>query len=164
MQSPVAFLVIAAALAATPAAAQETPNAAMASLLQALRLPRATQEARSFGVPEQDLRAIFDRAHALRLPAGVLTEVIEVENTSIREHGPVDNFGSFVQARLDQGLRGNDLAAAIRAEHASHGKGKGHLHGQSGHAGEHGDLHGSPKKSDRSKKGESAKGKKGDSH
>jgi hypothetical protein len=48
--------------------------------------------------------------------------LFETENKAIREHGPVDNFGAFVQRRLDEGLRGRDLADAIRAEHAAHGR------------------------------------------
>jgi hypothetical protein len=126
MKTPIGILVLATALAAAPTAAQEAGTTAMESLLQAIRLPRAAQQARILGVPEQDLRVVFDTAREKRLPAGILTEVIEEENNSIREHGPVDNFGAFVQARLGEGLRGRELAAAIRAEHAARGKGKGH--------------------------------------
>lgn len=133
MHSRIGLLVLATALAAAPAAAQDLHTMAMESLLQSLRLPKAAQEARTLGVPEQDLRGIFDMARAKQLPAGSITEVIEVGNTSIREHGPVDNFGAFVQARLDEGLRGRELAAAIRAEHAAHGKGKGYVRGKDGH-------------------------------
>jgi hypothetical protein len=132
MQSRIGILVLATALAAAPATAQETRTSATETLLWALRLPQATQQARLLGVPERDLRSIFDTAREMRLPAGALTEVFDEENKSIREHGPVDNFGAFVQARLGEGLRGRELAAAIRAEHAARGKGKGYVKGQDG--------------------------------
>lgn len=110
---------------AAPALAQESAVSLRDRILQAARLPEATQEARVLGVPERDLRTIFGTAREQRLPAGVLTEVIVTQNEAVREHGPVENFGAFVQSRLAQGLRGRELAAAIRAEHASRGIGKG---------------------------------------
>lgn len=126
MKTCIGILVLATALTAAPGAAQESSGGALASVLQALLLPRTTQEARTLGVPESDIRAILDRARERRLRAADVTELFEHENRAIREHGPVDNFGAFVQRRLDEGLRGRDLAEAIRAEHAAHGKGKGH--------------------------------------
>jgi hypothetical protein len=126
MKTCIWILVLATAWTAAPATAQESSGGALASVLQALLLPRTTQEARTLGVPESDIRAILDRARERRVPAADVTELFEHENRAIREHGPVDNFGAFVQRRLDEGLRGRDLAEAIRAEHAAHGKGKGH--------------------------------------
>jgi hypothetical protein len=128
MKTCIWILVLAIALTAAPATAtaQESSGGTLASVLQALRLPRMTQEARTLGVPESDIRAILVRARERRVGAAEVTELFEHENRAIREHGPVDNFGAFVQRRLDEGLRGRDLAEAIRAEHAAHGKGKGH--------------------------------------
>jgi len=117
--------ILATALVAAPSAAQES-SGILASVLQALLVPRITQEARTLGVPESDIRAILDRARERRVPAAAVTELFESENKAIREHGPIDNFGAFVQRRLDEGLRGRDLAEAIRAERAAHGKDKGH--------------------------------------
>lgn len=131
------MLALATAVAVAPAAAQESKTGLADALMTVFRLPKATQEARVLGVPESDIRAIFDGGREQGLPVGVLTEVIEESNTAVREHGPVDNFGAFVQSRLREGLRGRDLAAAIRAEHAAHGKGKGH-----GKAAEHGFMRG----------------------
>jgi len=124
MKTRIWTLVLMTALVAAPSAAQES-SSMLASVLQALRLPRTTQEARTLGVPESDIRAILDRAREKRVSAAAVNELFETENKAIREHGPVDNFGAFVQRRLDEGLRGRDLADAIRAEHAAHGKGKG---------------------------------------
>ena len=127
MKTRIWLLVLATVLAVAPAAAQV--DQAVESVLQALRLPRATQEARVLGVPESDIRGVLDTAREKRVPAGVLSELFEGENEAIRQHGPIDNFGAFVQARLQDGLRGRELAAAIRAEHAARGKGKGHVKG-----------------------------------
>jgi hypothetical protein len=126
MKTCIWILILATAWPAAPVTAQESSGEAVASVLQALLLPRTTQEARTLGVPESDIRAILVRARERRVPAADVTELFEHENRAIREHGPVDNFGAFVQRRLDEGLRGRDLAEAIRAEHAEHGKGKGH--------------------------------------
>jgi len=130
MSSRIAVLVLATALAAVPVAAQDSPS--ILSLMQSLKMPRAAQEARVLGVPERDIRGMFDLARDRRLSTGDLVGVFEAQNASIREHGPVDNFGAFVQARLGEGLRGRELAAAIRAEHAAHGKGKGYGMAKSG--------------------------------
>ena len=133
MQSRIGILVLATALAVSPAAAQNSQTLAKASILQSLRLPGATQEARDLGVGDQDIREMLDLARDDRFTIGDLTQVIEARNESIREYGPVDNFGAFVQARHREGLRGRDLAAAIRAEHAAHGKGKGYVKGNAGY-------------------------------
>jgi hypothetical protein len=112
-------------LAAAPVAAQESGNSVVQAILQAARLPTVTQEARSLGVPERDLQAIFATSRQHRVPAGNLAELLAVENDAVRQHGPIDNFGAFVQEKLDAGLRGQELAAAIRSEHAARGIGKG---------------------------------------
>ena len=155
-------------LSAGNAPAQTGDPDRLRSILTLTRLPRATQEARSLGVPDTELRSIFDRIRDRTVPAVVVTEVIESGNESMREHGPIDNFGAFVQSKLDQGLRGRELAAAIRAEHAARGKGRGHLkdggqdHGSGapGHSasapGERGKPAGTP--ADRGKSGEKGKG------
>lgn len=62
---------------------------------------------------------------AKKVPAHEARQVIDEERVARRDHRPVDNFGAFVQSRLQAGLRGQELAAAIRAEHAARGKGKG---------------------------------------
>lgn len=185
MKARIGILVLATALAAAPVAAEDSPS--IVSLMQSLRLPRATQEARLLGVHDRDIRDMFGIARENHFTAGDLTDVFEARNASIREHGPVDNFGAFVQAKHREGLRGRDLAAAIRAEHAAHGKGKGYVEGHAGHsegkgepgvrgnegrkpgnadklgpkgAGKAGERGGKP---DASKKGDEAKGKKGGS-
>jgi hypothetical protein len=95
-------------------------------LLRAIRLPEAAEEARQEGVPAEDVKKVLEAARSLDLPAGE-TETIMVEETkAVKEKGQIDNFGSFVESKLDEGLRGRELSEAIRTEHAARGKGKGH--------------------------------------
>ena len=125
MKKSLRMTVLVALLAAVPVAAQESSSGFLQELLQAARLPTVTREARVLGVPERDLQTIFAAAREHRIPAGNLAELLSEENKAIRQHGPVDNFGAFVQEKLDAGLRGRELAAAIHAEHAARGIGKG---------------------------------------
>ena len=94
-------------------------------LLTAARLPVATAEARRDGVASTDIRSVLDAMIRSKVPASEATAVIDTARVLQREHGPVDNFGAFVQSQLAAGKRGPALAAAIRAEHARQGKGKG---------------------------------------
>jgi hypothetical protein len=66
MRTRIWILVLATAVAAAPSAAQES-SGMLASVLQALLLPRTTQEARALGVPASDIRAILDRARERRV-------------------------------------------------------------------------------------------------
>ena len=94
-------------------------------LLTAARLPVATAEARRDGVASTDIRAVLDAMIRSKVPAYEATAVIDTARVVHHEQGPVDNFGAFVQSQLAAGKRGPALAAAIRAEHARQGKGKG---------------------------------------
>lgn len=120
MNRRTAWILATALLAAAPAGAQE----ARTSILQAIRLPTATREARELGVPETEIRSVFDLARERKVSPGSLAELFTAENEAIRQNGRIDNFGGFVQRQLDAGLRGRDLAAAIHAEHARRGMGK----------------------------------------
>ena len=119
------MLALMALLVAVPAVAQESGNSLLETILKAVRLPTVTQEARVLGVPERDLRGIFTTARERGISASSLADVLSAENEAIRKNGPIDNFGAFVQEQLDAGLRGRELAAAIHAEHAARGIGKG---------------------------------------
>lgn len=146
MTHPMCGAALALLLVAVPAHAQDSGELSVAELIQAFRLPAATREARQLGVPERDLLDIFRTARERRVSAGSLADLFFEENDAVRKHGPIDNFGAFVQDKLRQGLRGRELAAAIHAEHARRGMGKGTKHagdgpgnsdraGKPGHAG-----------------------------
>lgn len=125
MTNPIRGAALALMLVAVPAFAQESGDMSVAQLIQAFRLPAATREARQLGVPERDLIDIFRTARERQVSAGSLADLLFEENDAVRKHGPIDNFGAFVQDKLHQGLRGRELAAAIHAEHARRGMGKG---------------------------------------
>lgn len=93
-------------------------------ILIAAELPVSAAEARREGAPSDEIRRVLEAMRAANVPAHEARGLIEEERVARREHGPVDNFGAFVQSRLQAGLRGRELAAAIRAEHAARGKGR----------------------------------------
>lgn len=108
---------------ATPPADPSVPKATGA--LRALELPLMTDRLRRQGIPETDIRGLLDATKNAGLPADEATDVVDEAAEAVKDNGPVDNFGAFVKTQLDAGLRGKELAAAIRAEHVANGKGGG---------------------------------------
>jgi hypothetical protein len=105
------------------------PSAAMAQewldkILTAALLPVSAAEARDAGVPDAQVRDILGVLRRTRLPADDAWRVLDEEVRVVREGGPKDNFGAFVQTQLDAGLRGRELAEAIREEHRRQGIGR----------------------------------------
>jgi hypothetical protein len=129
------------------------------ALKQAAELPVLAHDLRGSGLDTNEV----DKAVAIAKDKGLkteeATEVLRETKKDVDEHGPVDNFGAFVQSKLDEGLRGTDLAAAIKAEHQANGKGKGFGKGKAGEHGKAGEKHG--KKGEHGEAGEEH-GKKGE--
>jgi hypothetical protein len=124
MRSRIAPLLAVLSLGAgTPLVAQ-TPDW-VSQILTAARLPVVATEARQEGAPSDEIRAVLEAMTRANVPAHEATVVLDTARAVRREHGPTDNFGAFVQTQLAAGKRGQALAAAIRAEHAQRGKGKG---------------------------------------
>lgn len=148
-------------LAAAPALADDP--APQGDLMKALELPRLAQSLRDKGVADDDVKAAIKGARDKEMHADEVAETFEAADAAVDENGPVDNFGAFVQSKLDEGLRGKELADAIKAEHQAHGKGKGH--GKGGEHGEHGEgAHGEGghgEGGEHGKSGEHGAGKKG---
>jgi hypothetical protein len=96
----------------------------VAQIIAAAALPVIAHEARSEGVANSDILAALDALRGANVPAADARNVLDEARKAHRDHGPVDNFGAFVQAQLASGKRGRELAAAIRAEHVRNGKGK----------------------------------------
>jgi hypothetical protein len=94
-------------------------------LLKATRLPDRVQAVREKGVPDAEVRDALRAARSKRVHAGDMSDIADEQGKAIDQHGPIENFGAFVQSKLDEGLRGRELAAAIREEHARRGIGKG---------------------------------------
>jgi hypothetical protein len=127
---PFIFIAVAALGLATSAEAQAPaqPAPSSAEAIQAriaaiLGIPARADEVRRAGVPDSTVRGVLDVLIGRAVPPEEVEQILVTERDAAREHGPTDNFGAFVQARLDQGLRGRELAAAIRAEHVARGKG-----------------------------------------
>ena len=94
-------------------------------VLAATELPVKAAEARESGVADNSIRAVLDVIRRRNLPAQDAYRVLDEEVRVVREGGPRENFGAFVQSQLDQGLRGRALADAIREEHRRRGIGGG---------------------------------------
>ena len=122
------FIVIAALMSvAASSNAQTSAEKDQASrewLQKVFGMPGRADEIRKAGVPESEVRSIFDVLAGRNLPPQEVDEILVAHRDAAREHGPTDNFGAFVQSQLDKGLRGRELAAAIKAEHVARGKGK----------------------------------------
>jgi hypothetical protein len=108
-------------------------------LVKATQLPVKAAELRGAGVPDAEVVEAVRAARDHGLKPDEAEEVLEAAEEGTRSNGKVDNLGSFVNQKLDEGLRGKELAAAIHAEHEargqgkSRGKGKGHEKGGKGH-------------------------------
>lgn len=111
---------------AQPAAQKATlgdPKARQERLLKAAQLPKKAQEVRQKGVPDNEMKEALSSAKAKGVPPGEMSDAVDEGSKSIDQHGRIDNFGSFVKSKVNQGLRGRELSAAIRAEHAKRGMG-----------------------------------------
>lgn len=115
-------LLVGAILTSTLHAQDTTPRP---NILEAILLPRVSDALRKEGVPEEDVRVAIQEAMRRRVPPAETKQVLDQTARSVRESGPIENFGAFVQSQLAAGLRGRELAAAIHAEHARRGIGKG---------------------------------------
>ncbi len=87
------------------------------ALKRAIQLPVVAHEMRRDGVPEEDVDVVLDAGRKSGMGAGGTTEALEAARDAGRQEGRTDNLGAFVRERIEAGLRGQDLAAAIHAEH-----------------------------------------------
>ncbi len=137
-------------------------------LSRAAELPFVAQELRAGGLPEGEVRVALKAFREAKLSAGDAEQALTAAEQGVKRSGPIDNFGAFVQSQLDSGLRGRQLAEAIRAEHEARGKGggrgkSGEEHGKSGEEhGKSGEDHGKSGE-DHGKSGED-RGKSGEEH
>ena len=113
------------------AGAQEEPESTgvptrLEELQKLAELIKTSEDAREAGIPEEDVAEVLEDARERGLSADETDAVLAESTEAVKESGTVDNFGVFVQSKLDEGLRGKELADAIHEEHRTHGKGKGH--------------------------------------
>ena len=97
-----------------------------ARLVLAIQLPTLTHEARTAGLAEADVTAAVQacRVHK-EVGAAETAEVFKITLQDVQKNGPVEDFGAFVNTKLNEGLRGKALANAIHKEHKTRGVGKG---------------------------------------
>lgn len=115
------FLTLAALSAAAPVAQVRD---SVPALLEGLWLPALAAEARRAGVSESAVREVLDGLRRRGLPADEAAVVVREEVNAVNAGAPKDSFGEFVQRQLEAGLRGRELAEAIRAEHQARGIGR----------------------------------------
>lgn len=116
-----AFAPSVTAQSATGAPQTRVPTAADSALLRALDLPRVMQRAREAGIPDSSLRGVMDRMRQRGIPAEEATAAVDLEVETVERGGDRANFGAFVRTQVESGVRGRDLAAAIRAERQRRG-------------------------------------------
>lgn len=109
------------AQSATGAPQTRVPTAADSALLRALDLPRVMQRAREAGIPDSSIRGVMDRMRQRGIPAEDATAAVDLEVETVERGGDRANFGAFVRTQVEAGVRGRDLAAAIRAERGRRG-------------------------------------------
>src|SRR5688500_12726820 len=122
MRRPIPSLLATLAIAWSTSLQAQVPDW-VTQILTAAPRPIVTTEARREGIDSEEIRAVLEAMGRSGIPAHEATLVIDTARAVRRDHGPVDNFGAFVQSQLAAGKRGRDLAAAIRAEHARQGRG-----------------------------------------
>jgi hypothetical protein len=106
------------------------PAARRERLVRATELPAKAREVRAKGVPDGEMKDALRAAKSKGVKAGDMADVTGEQSKAIDQHGRIDNFGSFVRSKLDEGLRGRELAAAIHEEHARRGMGKANAKGK----------------------------------
>jgi hypothetical protein len=116
---------LAIALAAPATTLAQGSPAESGDILAAIQLPSAAQTLRDRGIPAVEVSVAVAGARNNDMDAGQLTVIFRQTAATMAEHGPIENFGAFVQRQLRAGLRGRELAEAIRAEHARRGIGRG---------------------------------------
>ena len=117
-------LILFTAAAASVAAQQPLPQTPKQKAVATTALPEIVAEARQVGVSEGVIRGILDSLQRRGVPANDAESVLRDEVAAVKAGAPKENFGAVVHAQLARGLRGRDLAAAIKAEHARRGTGK----------------------------------------
>ena len=116
-------LCTAAGVHAQAAAGPGATDSLAARIVAASALPALADEIRAAGVPRRDLEGVLTLLGDRRIPATDARRILDEEWRAAREHGPVPGLAGFVRGRLDEGIRGEALAAAIRGEHARRGTG-----------------------------------------
>ena len=118
------MMVLALAALAAPVGAQQ-PRQQVSSIWDILNLPQTVDEGRRAGIPSGSIWAVLDSLRRRGVPGADAGQIVREEVDAVKGGAPRENFGKYVNAQLARGLRGRELAAAIHAEHARRGIGRG---------------------------------------
>ena len=91
---------------------------------RASRLPRAADEAREAGVPEEEVQEVLSTGKRRAVPAGDVETVLEEEAQASRRDERTGEFGGLVRQKMEEGLRGHELIEAVRQERAARRAGR----------------------------------------
>jgi hypothetical protein len=73
-------------------------------------------QSRQAGLPDAQVRGLYDQLRQRGVADADAQQLVSSEVASVRAGAPKQAFGSVVNQQVARGLRGRDLAAAIRAE------------------------------------------------
>jgi hypothetical protein len=118
------MMFLALAALATSVGAQQPPQQD-SSIWDILNLPQTVDEGRRAGIPSGSIWAVLDSLRRRGVPGADAGQIVRAEVDAVKGGAPRENFGKYVNAQLARGLRGRELAAAIHAEHARRGIGRG---------------------------------------
>jgi hypothetical protein len=93
------------------------------ALRRATDLPSQARALRADGVAASQVRVALGAAKRHKLKAGEASALLGEWDRAVKDFGAMEQFGQFVKSKLDEGLLGDELYAAIRAEHEAHGSG-----------------------------------------
>ena len=127
MRSSIIFLALAALTA--PVGAQQPPQQD-SSIWDVLNLPQTVAEGRRAGIPSGSIWSVLDSLRRRGVSGPDAGQIVREEVDAVKDGAPPENFGKYVNAQLARGLRGRELAAAIHAEHARRGIGRGKSHSE----------------------------------
>jgi hypothetical protein len=125
MRIRILLLMLPAALPVMAQGGKEDAAAKRAEVLAAIDLPKSAQALRKEGVDKAEVKEALRAAKGKKAKAKDTKALLDESAKAVKENGRIDNFGAFVKSKLNEGLRGRELAAAIHAEHKARGKGKG---------------------------------------
>ena len=106
---------------------QTKEKAGVDKILDLLKLPEEARLAREAGIPDEEIREVMKEARKRKLGPRETGTILKEGSRASKENGNIEHFGAFVKERLNQGMRGKDLANAIHEEHRQRGKGKGNM-------------------------------------
>ena len=121
MKNTLTIALLAGALLATPALAQdsEPDKAAAKRALAAIELPEKAKGLRDSGMDAGEVADALGAVEEAGLSAEDATALIDAAASSEDGDAWQGNFGSFVKSQVQDGKRGKELAAAIHAEKAA---------------------------------------------